>query len=164
MTAHVPLHFARTTDRSVHDDLLLKLGAWRHVCDSYYVAIDESLEAGADIASGLVRLLDQWLEQLERLPLVGRPVFLPFDFSDQFTGWLRVSSLSGSRVVVEAGWSAVEGWSFCPSDIADTADRLSDFEPVNNASIECELGDLVMAIGGNRTEIKTSESQADGAT
>ncbi|MFD7644698.1 hypothetical protein ACFV4P_29090 [Kitasatospora sp. NPDC059795] len=157
MTAPVPLHFSRTTDRDVHGDLLLKLGVWRHVCDSYYLAIDETHGAG------LGRLLDQWLEQLERLRVLGRPVFLPFDFSDQCTAWLRVSSAGGSRVVVEAGWSMIEGWSFYPSDIAETASRIDDFAPIHNTDIECDLDDLVASVSHQRAELGTVRSAADGA-
>ncbi|MFJ8621926.1 hypothetical protein ACIRD3_03665 [Kitasatospora sp. NPDC093550] len=150
MTTHVPLHFTRTTGLGVHDDLLLRLGAWWHACDSYYLGLDDSPTMGADIGSGLVRLLDQWLEQLDRLPAAEGPAFLPFDFSDQCTGWLRVSSVSAERVVVEAGWSAVEGWSFYPSDIAETAAGLADFEPIENTAIACELDALLLTVAGIR--------------
>ncbi|MFI8454519.1 hypothetical protein [Kitasatospora sp. NPDC085464] len=162
MTTHVPLHFTRTTDLDVHGDLLLRLGVWQQVCDSYYLAIDESPTMGADIASGLVRLLDQWLEQLERLPVAGGPVFLPFDFSDQYTGWLRVSGVSGGRVVVEAGWSGVAGWSFHPSDIAGTAAGLGDFEPITNTGVECELTDLVPTVLGIRSAFEDAGGTGDG--
>ncbi|MGW4809090.1 hypothetical protein [Kitasatospora sp. NPDC004272] len=155
MTVRVPLRFSRTTDLGCHGDLLLELGGWRHECDSYYLAIDDSPRAGADIARGLVRLLDQWLEQLERLPQLGTGgrVFLPFDFSDEYTGWLRVSNGGGGPVTVEAGWSGAEGWSFHPSDVAGTAELVRDFKPIDGAGIECGLGDLVAAVTGNRAEL-----------
>lgn len=82
-------------------------------------------------------------------------MFLPFDFSDRYTGWLRVSSVSGGRVVVEAGWSAVAGWSFHPSDIAGTAAGLGDFEPIKNTGVACELGDLVPTVLGIRSASRT---------
>jgi hypothetical protein len=156
MSIHGPFQFSRTTDRGVHGDLLMRLGAWRHTCDSYYLAIDESPAMGVDLASALARLLEQWVEQLEQLRVTGTPAFLPFDFSDQCTGWLRVSSTSPDQVLVEAGWSGVAGWSFYPSDIADTAAGLSDFEPVTSACVECGLDDLIAAIRQSQVEIMGS--------
>ena len=150
---HVPLRLERTTDRDVHDDLMLRLGTYRHVCDSYYLAIDESAQTDQNVADSLVRLLDQWDEHLQRLRLTGGTVLLPFDFSDQCTAWLRVSSPDGGRATVEAGWSSIEGWSFYPSDFAETAARVHDFKPVVNASVECDLGDLIAAVTQNRESL-----------
>ncbi|MFI6646955.1 hypothetical protein ACIBI8_04900 [Streptomyces sp. NPDC050529] len=147
---HFPLRLERVTDRDVHDDLLLRLGVYRHACDSYYFANDESAQAGQDIADGLARLLDQWGEHLRQLRPTGGTVFMPFDFSDQCTAWLRVSSPSGSRATIQAGWSSIEGWSFYPSDFAEAAARVHDFEPVVNASVECDLDDLIAAVAQNR--------------
>ncbi|MBB5780750.1 hypothetical protein [Nonomuraea jabiensis] len=147
---HVPLRLERITDRDVHNDLILRLGAYRHVCDSYYLAVDESAQAGQNVADSLVRLLDQWGEHLQRLRLTGDTIFLPFDFSDQCTAWLRVSSPDGGQATVEAGWSSIEGWSFYPSDFTETAARVHDFKPVVNASVECDLGDLIAAVTQNR--------------
>ncbi|MDP4509628.1 hypothetical protein [Nonomuraea turcica] len=147
---NVPLRLERTTDRDVHGDLILRLGTYRHVCDSYYLAIDESAQAGQDVADGLVRLLDQWDEHLQRVRATGGTVFLPFDFSDQCTAWLRVSSPDGSQATVQAGWSSIEGWSFSPSDFAETAARVHDFKPVINASVECDLDDLIAAVAQNQ--------------
>lgn len=148
--SHVPLRLERINDRDVHNDLMLRLGTYRHVCDSYYLAIDESARADQKVSDGLVRLLDQWGEHLRRVRLSGGTVFLPFDLSDQCTAWLRVSSPDGKRATVEVGWSGIEGWSFSPSDFAETAARVHDFEPVVNASVECDLDDLIATVAQNR--------------
>ncbi|MFB4284159.1 hypothetical protein ACBJ59_53345 [Nonomuraea sp. MTCD27] len=150
---HVPLRLERTTDRDVHDDLMLRLGTYRHVCDSYYLAVDESAQTDQNITDGLVRLLDQWGAHLRRLRLTGGTVFLPFDFSDQCTAWLRVSSPDGGQAIVQAGWSSIEGWSFYPSDFAETAARVHDFKAVVNASVECDLDDLIAAVTQNRESL-----------
>ena len=152
MNVHVPLSLERTTDRDCHEDLLLRLGAWRQVCDSYYLAGDQSPTMGPDIPSAIARLLEQWVDQLERLRGSRTTVFLPFDFSDECTGWLRVVSRAGDRLTVEAGWSGIEGWSFYPSNIAAMADRVDDFAPVLEAVVECGLDDLITAIAENRAE------------
>ncbi|SDQ80086.1 hypothetical protein [Thermostaphylospora chromogena] len=151
--SRVPLRLERINDRDVHDDLMLRLGTYRHVCDSYYLAVDESARAGQEVSDSLVRLLDQWGEHLQRVRLAGGTVFLPFDFSDQCTAWLRVSSPDGRRATVEAGWSGIEGWSFRPSDFAETARRVHDFDPIVNASVECDLDDLIAAVAQNRDSL-----------
>lgn len=74
---HVPLRLERTTDRDVHDDLLLRLGVYRHTCDSFYFANDDSVRAGQGVVDGLRRLLDQWGEHLQRLRPSGATSFSP---------------------------------------------------------------------------------------
>ncbi|WP_327248481.1 hypothetical protein [Streptomyces sp. NBC_01320] len=152
----VALHLKRTTDQGIHDDLLLRLGVWRHACDSYYFASDETPTTGADVAQQLARLLEQWGEQVQQLRPTGGTAFLPFDFSDECTGWLRVTSPDGNHARVEAGWSLIEGWSFYPSDIADTARNVVDFEPVTNTAVDCRIEDLLATIAHNRTEFDVS--------
>lgn len=147
-----PLRFERTTDRDVHGDLLLRLGVYRHRCDSYYLAIDESDQAGDTLVDALTRLLDQWLVQLRGLAH-GGVALLPFDFSDQCTAWLRVSTSADARAVVEAGWSNVEGWRIQASDYLATAPEITDFVPVANARIECSLEALVRSIQNERDAI-----------
>ncbi|MFE7795024.1 hypothetical protein [Streptomyces sp. NPDC057460] len=150
---HVPLCLERTTDRDVHDDLLLRLGDYRHTCDSFYFANDDSVQAGQGVVDGLGRLLDQWGEHLQRLRLSGGNVFLPFDFSDEGTAWLRVSSPDGNQATIQAGCSGIQGWSFSPSDFAETAATVDDFDPFNDASVECELDDLITAVAQNRDSL-----------
>jgi hypothetical protein len=144
----VAIGLQRTTDREVHRDLLLCLGTYRHTCDSYYLAIDDSATAGSTVEQNLGRLLDQWVQQLQQLT-PGTATFLPFDFSDQCTAWLRVDCIDADRVVVQAGWSSLEGWSFMPSNFT-TVTPPDDFQPVVNARIECRLADLITTIKHNK--------------
>jgi hypothetical protein len=147
----VAISLTRTTDRDVHQDLLLRLGTYRHVCDSYYLAIDDSPTAGGSVEDNLARLLDQWVQQLRQLTHE-TTAFLPFDFSDQCTAWLRVDRLDTDRVVVQAGWSSLEGWRIVPSRFTHT-DGPKDFQPVTNAVIHCQLPDLISTITHNRDAV-----------
>ncbi|NXY93760.1 hypothetical protein HYE82_04975 [Streptomyces sp. BR123] len=145
----VALHFERTDGRRGRGgDLLLRLGAWRQVCDSYYLSVDDAPTARGDLTRRIARLLEQWEEQVAGIPgRAGGTAFLPFDFSDQYTGWLRVASEDGVRARVEAGWSRVlEGWSFPPSDIAGAAGSVRDFDPVAGARLDCSVSGLLAAI------------------
>ena len=87
----VDLRFEYTAGQGLHCDLSVRLGTWQHVCDSYYFAIDETSTADAEVPRALVQLLEQWTDQVRSLQPTGGTAFLPFDFSDQYTGWLRVT-------------------------------------------------------------------------
>ncbi|MFC6015197.1 hypothetical protein ACFP2T_03185 [Plantactinospora solaniradicis] len=148
----VAIGLVRTTDREVHGDLLLRLGTYRHTCDSYYLAIDDSPAAGATIEEDLARLLDQWVQQLRQLTPAG-VVFLPFDFSDQCTAWLRVECPDVDRAVVQAGWSSLEGYSIMPSTFTEAATP-EDFAPITNATIACRLSDLITTLEHSRDAVR----------
>ncbi|MFD6940291.1 hypothetical protein ACFWAP_29590 [Streptomyces goshikiensis] len=62
----------------------------------------------------------QWATQVEGLRRVGGTAYLPYDFSDQCTAWLRVSSRDGETVEVQAGWSLIEAWGIEPSNYLAT--------------------------------------------
>jgi hypothetical protein len=147
----------RTTDRGVHGDLLLRLGTYRHTCDSYYIGIDDSLTAANTVENNLVRLLDQWIQQLQDLT-PGTARFLPFDFSDQCTAWLRIDCADADLAVVQAGWSMLEGWRIMPSNFTAVG-RPDDFEPIANARIACRLPDLIAAIRRNRDALVPNQDQ-----
>jgi hypothetical protein len=50
-----------------HGDLLVRVGWYRHACDSYYFLLDDGLMQGGDLLNGLARFLDQWTAQVDRL-------------------------------------------------------------------------------------------------
>lgn len=112
------------------EQLVLRLGDWVHACDEYYLALDRGIAPGdsseSKVRKVLARLLEQWRDLLAGAK-DGGEVFLPFDFADQSTAWLRARVKAGA-VVVLPGWSAVEGWSFFPSDITAHVHCLSDFQ------------------------------------
>jgi hypothetical protein len=117
-----------------HDDLVLLFAGERWVCDSYYLGLDRELlpdredadKVDADkVQAVLRRLLEQWLAAVERLPDSGT-AYLPYDFSDQYTGWLACHR-SGGEVSVSRGWADVEGWSFSPSAAGDLFERPRGF-------------------------------------
>jgi hypothetical protein len=102
-----------------HKDLWLRLGDWTHCCDSYYFGIEaEDIGPGAAaVVKVMQALLRQWRERVLQLA-DGAVVYLPYDFSDQCTAWLRVQR-SATQLEVQAGWSLVAGYSFNPSDFSE---------------------------------------------
>ena len=112
---------------------------------AYLLGIDPP--AGTTIEQDVAGLLEQWVQQLERLT-EGATAFLPYSFSDQCTAWLQVTTANGRRALVQVGWSSLEGWKINPSDYARKT--LDDFDPTINAAIECDLSDLIATVKENR--------------
>jgi hypothetical protein len=132
---------------SAHDDLVLRFGGDQWKCDSYYLALDGELLPDREDADKVrivhQRLLEQWLAAVERLP-DGGTAFLPYDFSDQYTGWL-VCQRSGDEVAVSRGWATVEGWSFSPSAAGDLLERPRGFR-VDGPTVRGSVSELAEAI------------------
>ncbi len=96
-----------------HDDLVVRVGTWAHRADSYYHALDHRPDSPPDTLSSIRAMLSQWLDVTSEAK-DGTSFYLPFDFSDQCTGWLRGQGEDGG-VTIQPGWSSREGWSFYPS-------------------------------------------------
>jgi hypothetical protein len=88
--------------------------------------VQEDDESTTKVKAVLSKLLEQWLTVATDLPDAGT-AFLPFDFSDQCTAWVRCQRL-GDEMVLSLGWSHVEGWSIFPSEIGRHLSELPDFE------------------------------------
>jgi len=115
-------------------DILLECGEYvRHV-DSYYFALDPAVQDRPEdqrIRASLERLLDQWLTAVQNAT-PGQSVFLPFEFADEYSGWLRVT-VEGDRVRCRPGWSAIPGHAVYPSNISQNHANVSDFDPIPDA-------------------------------
>lgn len=130
-----------------HDDVELRFAGQLWICDSYYYTLDDELLPGVEdraiVRAVMRRLLDQWQDATRDLA-VGQIAFLPYDFSDQYTGWLRCARTE-EGFVIERGWSDVEGWRFLPSDIGTLMFEVSDFR-ADGSMLEIEAQELAEAI------------------
>jgi hypothetical protein len=131
-----------------HDDLVLRLGNQQWRCDSYYLLIDDGILADqggpSKVRAVLRRLLDQWQSAVAALG-EGDTCYLPYDFSDQYTGWLRCEAV-GSDLKMQRGWAEVEGYSFNPSDVGELFQTLSGFHP-DGREVVMPRKDFHLAIG-----------------
>lgn len=141
------LHLAFVDNETLHADIILNFAGRQWLCDSYYFALDRHLlpecEDAAKIGMALRRLLEQWHAALKKTR-VAEAVFLPYDFSDQYTGWLRCTRTDDGFVIVR-GWSGVEGWSLSPSNIGNLLYRLESFH-ADGPTVEMSAGELFDAI------------------
>ncbi len=110
-----------------HNDLILRLGTWANRSDSYYYVLDHAAAHEPDPVAAIRAMLMAWRAAVEACA-DGDVVWLPHDFSDQYSGWLRCLRRGDTCEVVD-GWASVEGWAFYPSDFVDALGRLDDFRP-----------------------------------
>ena len=130
-----------------HNDIVLRFAGNEQICDSYYLVIDDSPplegEGATKIRAILWRLLKQWHDTLGDL-VMSEVAFLPFDFSDQYTGWLRCTATNEGFDIVQ-GWSDTEGWSFAPSNVGSLLRELTGFR-ADGPTVQASRRELMDAI------------------
>jgi len=154
MEGKVELSLLFEDNRTGHDDLVLRFSGQLYVCDTYYLALDSELlreyEDAGKIGVVLRRLLEQWLTTVENVEDDGT-VYLPYDFSDQYTGWLCCFR-SGNTASVCRGWATVEGWSISPSAVGQYMTLLPGFRP-DGPTVQVPIEELIEAIHNSIAQI-----------
>jgi hypothetical protein len=132
------LYISYTNTEKEHDDIVVQFGATSFTCDSYYFLIDEAFSdqptTEAKVQAAIAWLVQQWINHVERG--AQNQLFLPFDFSDQYTRCLECI-LDRNHISLRVGWSTVEGWAVLPSNIVDYVHRITDFR-AETASIRVD--------------------------
>jgi len=143
---------------TAHDDLHVWIEGYSRTTDSYYLALDRAMLAGEESADKvrrvLVRLLERWLEALAQTT-PARPIYLPFDFSDQYTGCFQCRP-DGESIEIVPGCSSREGWSFWPSDPGAYFFDITDFRSDAPGPIRLPREEFLRRI---RESIADTESQ-----
>ncbi len=104
------------------------IGSESRAGESYYLGLQPNSEtAGFRPAAGTLQLVNEWLRLLIELR-DGQQLFLPFDFSDEFTRWVTVHR-QGRMAEVAFGWATIEGWAISPADLTPYAHGLPGFTP-----------------------------------
>ncbi len=110
-----------------HNDLILRVATWANRSDSYYYILDHAVGHEPDPVEAVRALLLGWRAAVEACA-DGEVAWLPHDFSDQYSGWLRCLRRGDTFEIVD-GWAGVEGWAFYPSDFGEAVGCLDDFAP-----------------------------------
>ncbi|MEH0822367.1 MULTISPECIES: IS110 family transposase [unclassified Micromonospora] len=114
----VPMTVELTDEARGH--MILKLGTSRFEC---ILVPDVGNFAARGRYRGPAHTLDRWLAELKRLAIGRRPVTLPFNFSDQCTGWLRVTRMTAWSTCKRAGACSASTISKPPSSSPRGASR-----------------------------------------
>jgi hypothetical protein len=108
--------------------IVVRFGSEYRPGDSYYLGIDpRSPDHDCTPQTGLQRMLGAWLQAL-LAAADGELIYLPFDFSDEYTRWIACQR-DGDQLLVVFGWAEVEGWAISPSDFSEYQKDLPGFSP-----------------------------------
>ena len=116
-------------DKGGHDDLLFSIPdlIGDREFDTYYFCIAvETAETIDDIKNAVSQLLQFWIDKVSESKN-GETIFLPIDFSDQYTGCLKVNKNDG-QLMLTYGFSRREGYAVDPLNPENYYKEISDFE------------------------------------
>ncbi|MDT5184731.1 MAG: hypothetical protein QOJ20_6213 [Mycobacterium sp.] len=137
-----------------HDDLQLELGDLRRGCCSCnLLLLDDTLTHQTDSFGALARFLQLWLDELDKLCQRPGETFLPFDFYDQGSSWLRVHTGDTIEATVVAGDRSVQGLFLKASEFAEYAHL--GFHPWAGTELTCDLNDLIRTLVENRDALNS---------
>ena len=95
--------------------------------DTYYfgtaVGPTETIDP---IKNAVSQLIQFWLDKVSKIK-IGETIFLPIDFSDQYTGCLKVQK-QGTQFVLTYGFSGKEGYAVDPLNPENYYQQINDFE------------------------------------
>ena len=111
-----------------NNQIEVRVGSDSRAGESYYLGLQPGSENHESRpVEGTVQLVGEWIRLLTTLK-DGQQLFLPFDFSDEYTRWLTLHR-EGRNVTIVFGWATVEGWSISPRDLSQYAHGLPNFMP-----------------------------------
>lgn len=124
--------FSYEDNGTAHGDLVLRLDEFERRCDSYFLALDNDLlpdrKDPEKVRAVLRELLKGWRTAVLALT-PGDSAFLPYEFDDQYSGWLHVTHLESDNVEILPVWSGLEGWAFSPSAYESALERIGATTP-----------------------------------
>lgn len=110
------------------NQIQVRVGSESRVGESYYLGLQSNSENHEfHPLEATMQLLSEWIRLITELK-DGQQLFLPFDFSDEYTRWLTMYR-DNRNVTVVFGWAGVEGWSISPEDLTQYAHGLPGFMP-----------------------------------
>jgi hypothetical protein len=110
------------------NQITVTLGTESRAGESYYLGLEpNSANHSFRPATGIMQLLTEWIRLISELKC-GQQLFLPFDFSDEYTRWLNLHR-DGRNLIVVFGWATIEGWAISPKDLSQYAHGLPGFMP-----------------------------------
>ena len=97
--------------------------------DTYYFAIAIEPKKGfSETKNAVAQLIMAWKRRL-RLLVEGQVIYLPIDFSDQYTGCIRVEKQND--LYLTFGYSRREGYTVDPINPSNYFDSITDYRTQN---------------------------------
>lgn len=131
----MPVSLRENPDFAFHGDLFFEIEGLRLQGDTYYFELDRPADGPTGMAAvlrSLAALLEQWIQRVSAQS-DGETVYLPFDYSDEYTGVVVVHR-EVDVLGLWSGWSNLAGWAHYPSDIAEFTARIG---PVHETREPC---------------------------
>jgi hypothetical protein len=140
------------------NQITVGVGTESRTGECYYLGLHQGGSHGDyQPLAGTARLLRSWLSLVCGLR-DGDPLFLPFDFSDEYTRWLALQR-TADEVTVVTGWAAIEGWAISPADFSEFAHGLPGFMP--DEPLVAQSFYLPRVLSDLRHSLAVLESQRD---
>jgi hypothetical protein len=122
-------------DKGGHEDLLFEIPELISLqrFDTYYFALAIEPKSGIkEIKNAVAELIASWNKKQTEMEN-GQVIYLPIDFSDQYTGCLKVEKKNDLNLTY--GFSRREGWSVDPINPTEYYESITDFDTEIEKSI-----------------------------
>ena len=122
-------------DQGGHEDLIFEIPNLisQRKFDTYYFALAIEPKSGIkEIKNAVAELIASWNKKQAEMKS-GQVIYLPIDFSDQYTGCLRVEKKNDLNLTY--GFSRREGWSVDPINPTEFYESITDFGTKNEKSL-----------------------------
>ncbi len=151
-----------------HNNLVLEisLAEFKQITDTYYFSLDNGfLEKDESIKKtnlNIINLLGNWLLEVEKI-VEGEFIFLPFDFSDEYLGCLKVFKNVNNTLCISYGiTTAYNGVSLSPSEYPNNFELdLFDFLEENIKKIELSFKEFEKSIKNSIDKFNSKEGNIE---
>ncbi len=156
------VELAYNCDGTEHEDIVLRFGDAETRSDSYWIARDNNLRpddrSPAKVRLVIAQLLRQWERDVTTLE-IGATACLPWDFSDQYSGWVRVEREDADRLSLVLVWTeelTATGVFLAATDYGSGVPHISKFnEDQESPRLQVTRDDFLAAIRMNRAHYQT---------
>ena len=142
-------------DEGGHDDLIFSIPGLTgtETFDTYYFALAiESRENAENVRGAVAELLQFWIDKIDETKN-GETIHLPIDFSDQYTGCLRIKNES-DQMTLTYGSSMREGWAVNPLNPEKYYKAINDFRPSSDKQLVWSKSFFISAVNSQVQRLK----------
>jgi hypothetical protein len=142
-------------DKGGHNDLLFSIPdlIGNEEFDTYYFCLAaEPLETIDDKKNAVSQLIQFWHNKVSESKN-GETIFLPIDFSDQYTGCLKVQNQDG-QLTLTYGLSRREGYAVDPLNPENYYKEITDFEADSEKQLKVDKSIFISTLDKQIRKLK----------